>query len=318
LLAVSTVVSLNYSFLENGFIYTNKLEGATNTMDTAAIYAARALPRDPLSPLIAEIISKLKISYKPSFRKSFAKRREAAESDAAANWRESALIDAVRKVREKDDPDYDEINAIINKTSKQTYAKLVGDVLEKLGKRDALFRLRVTTLLFDRGIRQNFYAPIMADMYADIAKSFPDARVDLATQVTMFDKLYDTQNVTLIPAASDPAYNDTLIAWTKQKEMKRGFAVYVGELYSRGLVPADTMGGFLNTVMEDLKESVRPPKTSANEEHVDALVRFLFAVASKVPLRGGIMSLLAIPKGESPNLNMKSRFKLDDAAKLSR
>jgi hypothetical protein len=287
-------------------------------MDIATIYAARALPRDPLPISIADIISKLKISFKPAFRKSFAKRREPAESESTANWRESALIDAVRKVREKDDPEYDEVNAIINKLTKQTYTKLIGDVLEKLGKRDALFRLRVTTLLFDRGIRQNFYAPIMADIYRDIAKLFPDALADLATQVTMFDKLYDTQNVTLIPASSDPKYDEMVIAWTKQKEMKRGFAVYVGELYSRSLIPADTMIGFLNTVMEDLKESSKATKTSANEEHVDALVRFLFAVASKVPLRGSIARILAVPKTDTPSLNMKSRFKLEDAAKASR
>ena len=282
----------------------------------ASVYAARGAARAPISESIVEIISKLKISFKPSFRRAFqAKRHNPPENQ---NWRESALIDAVRKVREKDDPDYDEVNAIINKTSKQTYAKLVGEVLEKLGKRDALFRLRVTTLLFDRGIRQNFYAPIMADMYADISKSFPDALVDLATQVTMFDKLYDTQNVTLIPAASDPKYDDMVIAWTKQKETKRGFAVYVGELYSRALIPEATMIGFLNTVMDDLKESIRSPKTSANEEHVDALVRFLFAVASKVPLRASITALLATPKTETPSLNMKSRFRLEDAGKSSR
>jgi hypothetical protein len=51
---------------------------------------------------------------------------------------------------------------------------------------------------------------------------------------------------------------------------------------------------------------------------VDALVRFLFAVASKVPLRSALATILAIPKAETPSLNMKSRFKIDDAAKASK
>jgi hypothetical protein len=287
-------------------------------MDTSSIYAARALPRPSLPEEITLLISRLKISFKPAFRRAFTNRTRHASSAAAPDWREAALADVVRKVREKDDEDYDAVSAAMNKLSKSNYTKLMTDVLERLAKRDALFRLRVTTLLFDRGVRQTFFAVMMADAYKDIAKAQPDALQDLAIQTSMFDKLYDTENVTLIPPTTDPGYNDAIIAWTKQKETKRGFAVYVSELYSRGLVPEDTLMGFLKTVLDDLAASIRTPKTEANVEHVDALVRFLFAVAPKVPLRAALMAVLAIPKTETPSLNMKSRFSLDDAAKASR
>jgi len=285
------------------------------TMDTQAIYAARALPRPSLSEDILQLIANLKISFKPAFRRPFQNRRPTAAQD---NWREAALVDAVRRVREKDDADYDEISAAINKLSKANYSKLMTDVLERLKKRDAVFRLRVTTLLFDRGVRQTFFATLMADAYKDIAAAQPDALQDLATQTSLFDKLYDMDNVTIVPASSDPGFNDAIIAWTKQKEIKRGFAVYVSELFSRGLVPEETMLGFLKTVMDELATSIRATKTSANEEHVDALARFLFAVATKVPLKTPLGAILAIPKAETPSLTMKSRFKLEDAVKASR
>jgi hypothetical protein len=51
---------------------------------------------------------------------------------------------------------------------------------------------------------------------------------------------------------------------------------------------------------------------------VDALVRFLFAVAPKVPLKAPLVALLSIPRAETPSLNMKSRFSLEDAAKASK
>jgi hypothetical protein len=288
-------------------------------MDIQSIYAARALPRPSLPEEITLLISKLKISFKPAFRRAFANRNRNSSSNAVApDWREAALIDVVRKVREKDDEDYDAVSAAMNKLSKTNYTKLMTDVLERLAKRDALFRLRVTTLLFDRGVRQTFFAVMMADAYKDIAKAQPEALQDLSIQTAMFEKLYDMENVTLVPAVSDPGYNDAIIAWTKQKETKRGFAVYVSELYSRSLVPEETMMGFLKTAMDDLAASIRAPKTEANVEHVDALVRFLFAVSSKVPIRAALTALLAIPKAETPSLNMKSRFSLDDAAKASR
>ena len=282
-------------------------------MDITAIYAARALPRPSLGDDILATISKLKISFKPPFRRANFRKRQ--EDD---NWRNSALVAAVRKVKEKDDPDYSEIVSNINKLSKSNYTKLMTDFLERVAKRDAMFRLRVTTLLFDFGVKSTFFAPIMADAYKDIAAAHPDALQDLATQTAMFDTLYDTAKIVVVPASSDAGYDEAIIAWTKQKEIKRGFAAFVAELYSRGLVPEETMAGFLKQVFDDLRESIRAPKTSANEEHVDALVRFLFAVATKVSVKSAIQQILAIPKTDTPSLNMKSRFKLDDAAKASK
>lgn len=279
-------------------------------MDVSLIYSIRDKPRDPLPHAIIDIISKLKISFSPAFR------RQKPKVDAISNWRETMLVDVVRKVREKDDPDYDEVNSYINKLTKQTYEKMTASILQKLQSRDALFRLRVTTLLFDRGIKQNFYAPIMADLYRDIAKTFPDALQDLLTQIQMFDTLYDASKVITVPSSSDPGYDEAIFAWTKQKETKRAFAVYISELYSRDLIPGDIMTGFVRTVVDELTESIRRPKTNENEEHVDALVRFVFAVSSKVPsLKDSVREILKIPRTDSVSLTMKSRFKLEDSLK---
>jgi hypothetical protein len=77
------------------------------------------------------------------------------------------------------------------------------------------------------------------------------------------------------------------------------------------------MSAFVKTIMDELKEGIRQPKTPVTEEHVDALVRFVFAVAAKVPeVKDPVRHVLAIPKAETPCLNMKSRFKLDDSLKL--
>jgi hypothetical protein len=281
-------------------------------MDVQSIYAARSLPRAELAPAIAETISRLKLSFKPVYRKPYVAPRRKEE---AANWRETALVDVVRKVREKDDADYDAVSSAINKLSKANYAKLSAEVLGLLAKRDGLFRLRVTTLLFDRGIRQPFFAPILADLYSDLVKSVPESSGDLSIQLQMVDVLYDTGNVTMIPSADDPGYDEAVIAWTKQKELKRGFAVYLAELYSRGLVPQETMTTYVTGMLDDLQESIKTPKSKVKEEHVDALVRFVFAVAGKVDMRERVRAILALPRTETPNLTMKSRFSLEDALK---
>jgi hypothetical protein len=282
-------------------------------MDVESVYASRALSREPLSEAILQIISKLKISFKPPFRRPhFHKKRDPED----ANWRQNALADVVRKVRETADADYDAVSSCINKMSKQNFIKMIVDILARLDKRDAMFRLRVTTLLFDRGVRQPFFAPMMTDAYAEVAKAHPEALQDLQTLVHLFDDLYDASKVIVVPASTEPGYDEAIFAWTKQKEMKRGFAVYVSELYTRALIPPDTMLGFIRAVLVDLHDGVRAPKTSANEENVDGLVRFLFAVAPKIDIRDDIRALLAIPREQTISLSMKSRFKLEDTLKL--
>jgi hypothetical protein len=284
----------------------------SSNMEIATIYSARDLPRPSLPDEIKDIISKLKISFKAAYR-----RARPTRSVETEDWRNSVLLDVVRKVREKDDPDYDEINSFINKLTKQTYTKMITEILARIEKRDEMFRLRVTTLLFDRGIRQNFFASLMADAYADIIKMFPDASGDLLSQVAKFDELYDTNKLIVVPGSDDAGYDEAIIAWTKLKETKRGFAVYVSELFARGLIPDETMTALMTHVFTDLRESLTAPKTPTKEEHVDALVRFIFAMASKMPdIKNAIKAILAVPKAEAPCLNMKSRFKLEDALKV--
>ena len=282
------------------------------SLTVSSIYALRPSVKQPLPDSVVEVFSKLRTSFRPVYRRPV-RREPPAET---ANWRQNVLVETLRKVREKDDADYDEINAAINKLSKPTYTKLTDLIKTKIASRDPMFRLRVTTLLFDRGIRQNFYASLLADLYSDIVKAEEDARNDLATQVSMFDALYDTSAVTIVPASTDDGFEAAMIAWTKQKETKRGFAVYTAELYSRGLIPEATMAAFVKTVVDDLRDSIRHPRTPPTEEHVDHLVRFLAAVAPKVKeVKPMVAGLLAVPRPETPSLCMKSRFKLEDVAR---
>jgi hypothetical protein len=283
------------------------------SLTVSSIYALRPSVKQPLPDSVVEVFSKLRTSFRPVYRRPV-RREPPAET---ANWRQNVLVETLRKVREKDDADYDEINAAINKLSKPTYTKLTDLIKTKIASRDPMFRLRVTTLLFDRGIRQNFYASLLADLYSDIVKAEEDARNDLATQVSMFDALYDTSAVTIVPASTDDGFEAAMIAWTKQKETKRGFAVYTAELYSRGLIPEETMAVFVKTVFDDANESMRLPKTPQGQEHVDHLVRFLAATAPKVPLVKKLAAdLLSVAKfTTTPCLCMKSKFKLEDVAK---
>jgi hypothetical protein len=105
------------------------------------------------------------------------------------NWRERALKDTHRKVREKDDADYEAIIASVNKLSKVNLVEHVENTKAVLATRDDMFRLRVSTLLFDRGIQQCFFAPIIAEFVARLSETCPAMKEDIQAQVQMFDTL---------------------------------------------------------------------------------------------------------------------------------
>ena len=287
-------------------------------MDVITIYAVRNEPRNELDPSILELISNLKISDKPPFKKPHNNRRR-HNREEPDNWRDNVLMDIVRKVREKDDRDYEFVHNAINRITKELYNKTTTEILEKIEARDDSFRLRVTTLLFDTSIRQHlsFFAPLLADLYQDIAREHPEALEDLKTQIAIFDTLYETTEGVVLPRITEAGYNEAVQKWTKQKELKRGFATYLAELYKRELVPEETVNAMVTAVMQDITETIRLPKTETTEQHVDALAKFIFALADKVAVKAQLDTILKIPRPEVPSLNMKSRFKLDDAMKLS-
>ena len=283
-------------------------------MEVTTIYNAKHLPRNPLPQEVLDTIAKLKITFRPSYRRSHQRRRDHNEN---AEWRKVLISDIVNKLKEKDDVDYSYVSSCINKITKSNYEKLLEEILGRMEKRDDEFRLRVTTLLFDRGIRLPLFAPVMAELYKDITKAYPDALKDLTTQITMFDKLYDI-NTTVLVEKNTSDFNDSIIAWTKQKELKKGFTIYIVELYKQELVDFELMNTFVKFILDDFYETIKLTKTETHIEHVDTLVRSIVIIAKTIPLKVILTEIKNLPRDQTPSLSMKSRFAIEDAAKASR
>ncbi len=285
-------------------------------MEIATIYNARHLPRDPIPQEVLDIIAKLKITFRPSFRRRHQRRSDYVDND---EWRKNSLTGIAKKLSEKDDEDYSYVSSCINKITKSNYEKLLEETLKRMEKRDDEFRLRVTTLLFDRGIRAPFFSSIMAELYKDISRAYPDALKDLITQLSMFDKLYDISTTVLVPTnTKDPAYNDAIVSWMKQKDIKKGFTIYMLELYKQDLIETETMNSIIQFILNDLQETIELTKTETHIEHVDALIRFISIVAKSFPMKSVLIEIKNLPRDRTPNLSMKSRFAIEDAIKVSR
>jgi hypothetical protein len=115
-----------------------------------------------------------------------------------------------------------------------------------------------------------------------------------------------------------------VVEWSMLKDVRRGDARFLTHLYSRELVSGQALQESMPKVIVDLKDTLIQAKSEQSEENVTQFADFIYEIAkllkpTAVELRGLICSnvegILARPRPELPSLNMRSRFKLEDAVK---
>ena len=289
------------------------------------VYSARFGAKLALPRSVQDNIAKLRITpavYKPN--RPFVKhgfKNKHQPSNEAKNWRETELVNLVRIVKEKQDPEYSEIFSIFNKLAPSSVETLSQKAIALMQKRDEQFRLRISLLLFDKAITQSAFSAVMTDCAYYLNQAIPEIAEDLQSQITMFPKLYDINDTIVFPNATDEKFDEKVIEWMKQKEKRRGYAKFMMELFAKQLIVEDSVTSALNQVCHDLQDMAKQVKSQQTEENATQFAMFIFECAKKVKgqiasqLKAFLVEFLAIPRSDVPNLNMRSRFKLEDALK---
>jgi hypothetical protein len=227
-------------------------------------------------------------------------------------------------VKEREDPEYSDIFAILNKVAASNLEKLSNDAIEKMNKRDETFRLRIATLLFDKAITQHSFASVLADMTKKIVAQIPDLKDDIQTQVSIFPKLYNLSETLTFPSSVEAGFDDKVVEWMKQKEKRKGYAKFMMELCVRDLVSDECVKSSLQNVIEEITHLIRQPKTDQIDENVGQFAVFLYESAKlakspslKTFIEEALSSILTHPRDWVPSLSARARFKLEDALKLT-
>ena len=284
------------------------------SLSVASLYGVRFCTKLPLPRLVQDNIAKLRITaaaYKPV--------RHAKPRKPDDNWRTKTIAAYVSQLKNKDDPEYGEMFAIFNKLNTSNLDRLTEDALKLLAKRDHEFRLRVSTLLFNKAITEHMYSEIMANCAKKIIETYPDFQEDLVLHATMFPTLYDSATTLVYPSTDDPDFENKVVDWTKQKEKRRGYAKFLTQLFMRSLVSEDLLQTSITQACTELSTIAQQAKSDRTEENVNRYVDFLFESAKILPpstaLQQLLKELLARPRTELPSLGMRSRFRLEDALK---
>jgi hypothetical protein len=293
------------------------------SLTVAQVYGVRFAEKLSLPKIVQDNIARLRITpvafkpYRPPVRAPY-------RPKPVENWRENALVEAVRRVKERDDPEYDEVFSSLNKIAPRTLDKLSEKIVLNIKKRDDIFRLRITTLLFDMAISQSGYAILMSDCAKKLASEVPEIKEDLVTQTEMFPKLYNMTETLTYPSSEEAGYADKVIEWMRLKDKRRGYAKFMTQLFVRELVSEQMVGECMTHVSADLIGMAKQEKSEQSEENTTQYVDFLFETAKILPssakdlktlMKAFIQTVLSIPRSDLPSLNMRSRFKLEDAMK---
>lgn len=265
--------------------------------------------------------------YKPIRRAprnvNFKNFRKANNAERSKNWRESAIKELVfKKIDKGEDKEYAEVVGLFNKMGMGNVDHLSIEIINCIEKRDEEFRLNILSLLFDKVVTHPLFAGVMAECALKISKEVPEIIEDLDAHVKVFPKLYNMDETITIDISNtvDPQ-DPVLIKWTKQKEKRRGFASFMVELHDRQLINENHVITSLKQVVDELNETARRPKTSLTEENTTQYVDFIFETSKKIKgeineyLKSTISEFIKIPKTEIPSLNMRCKFKLEDALK---
>ena len=294
----------------------------------AQIYSVRFGVKLPLPGIVQDNIAKLRITaaaYKPvrhptkHHTKQFPK--HASSSD---NWRLKSIEGYVSRIKDSDDKEYHSIFAMLNKASVSNLPTLSKSAIEIIQKRDQEFRLRISTLLFNKAITESTYASVMADFAKNLHDTNSEIREDLILHAKMFPTLYDSAVTIVYPSSTEPNYDEKVIQWAKQKEKRRGYAKFLTQLFLRELITEEIMVESLENVISEMKAVAKQAKTEQTEENTTQFVDFLFESSKLLPtnattlrqlVKSSLTEFLAIPRSELPSLGMRSRFRLEDALK---
>jgi hypothetical protein len=296
------------------------------SLTVAQIYSVRFGTKLSLPRIVQDNIAKLRITaaaYKPT-RPHHKSHHKSHSKHGFDNWRVKSISSFVTRIRDNDDVDYNDVFMNLNKVSASNLDVCSSEIAERISKRDQEFRLRVSTLLFNKAISESVFANVMADCAVKLNTVHPDIKDDLILQANMFPTLYDINTTLAFPSSEDPEYEDKVVGWMKQKDKRRGYAKFLTQLYVRDLITEAIMVKSLEQVITEMKLISKQPKSETTEENVTQFVDFLFESAKMLVSRTGpvkdlirtsLKELTAIPRTELPSLGMRSRFRLEDTLK---
>jgi len=211
------------------------------------------------------------------------------------------------------------IRSKLNKFGHNNYDAVKSFLAQIMSSGETEFLNEFMELLFTKAASEQIYCELYSRLLMELATTFPHLKQEISNIYTNFLAIF--QEAKDIPDQSTDDYKKFLEA-QQRKKFRQGYSHFLGEIYNKGLLPANAIE---ETVISIMKSLALLEKDSTNtllvEEYLVSLAKIVetVTIAKSAPLPpylvnmlDALKKLLLKPKETTPGYTTKSRFKIMD------
>ena len=248
---------------------------------------------------VKKIISKLVV--KPCFIN-----RHIKNNNKSNGWRKTKPIIG-KPIKNDTDKIKRNINSLLNKISKNNFNIIFKQIITNLKDGDDELFNYVIQNIFEKSIIQPFYCPFYVKLYLELIKFntiFKKMITDICNNYFDMIKYYKQK---LKENIEDTSY-DTFCLIIKNKNKKKGFSQFIGELYLKGIIDLDSISKIISILINNIKTILIDNELDIIENNIICLSELLNTIQSSISKIENIKEHLETIKTFSKNKNIIKRL----------
>ena len=264
-----------------------------------------------LNDNIKQIVSKLVV--KPCFINKYAKSNNHKSNNNKSNiWRKPRPIIG-KPIKTDIDKNKRNINSLLNKISKNNFDVIFKKIICNLkDEKDELFEFIIKNI-FEKSIIQPFYCPCYVKLYLELINFnniFKDMIINICSEYFDMIKYYKKM---LNENIKDTNY-DTFCLIIKNKNKKKGFSQFIGELYLNNIIELEAINKIISILINNINKIITENEFDIIENNILCLTVLLNTIHKDINKLDNIDKYLKTIEGFSKNKKIMKRlqFKLMD------
>ena len=205
------------------------------------------------------------------------------------------------------------INSLLNKISKNNFDVIFKKIICNLkDDKDELFEFIIKNI-FEKSIIQPFYCPCYVKLYLELINFnniFKDMIINICSEYFDMIKYYKKM---LNENIKDTNY-DTFCLIIKNKNKKKGFSQFIGELYLNNIIELDAINKIISILINNINKIITENEFDIIENNILCLTVLLNTIHKDINKLDNIDKYLKTIEGFSKNKKIMKRlqFKLMD------
>lgn len=163
-----------------------------------------------------------------------------------------------------------QIQGKINRLDAGTYAHVKDWLYLNFEATDEKMVRQTCELIFSKAVREELFSPVFAQLLHDLSAKFITMRGIVSEKVLEFPEILKIASGTVDDAEKE---REKFIKINEEKRFKRGYALFLGELYNQAIISRDQLTTMFTLLIDSTLVVVAAGEIAAFEEYIDCISR---------------------------------------------